>query len=159
MLQENAEIVRSGFEAWDRQDYDAAARHFSPEVEIDASDRVLNPAVYTDIAGAMGFRNEIAETWDGFHVEIEGDAVGGRAGRRPGPLHWAGSGQRRSGRRTGRVGCGCERTEGLPTPRLSRPARSTRSRGADGVARSPPLQRHSHAGRAEQPPSPAPPPA
>jgi ketosteroid isomerase-like protein len=67
----NVEIVRNGFEAWDRRDYDAATSHFSPVVEIDASDRVLNPAVYSGLDGAMRFRDEIAETWDEFHVEVE----------------------------------------------------------------------------------------
>jgi ketosteroid isomerase-like protein len=71
MSQENVEIVRRGFEAWDRQDYEAAASHFSPDMEIDASERILNPAVYRGIDGARRFREEIAETWDEFHVEIE----------------------------------------------------------------------------------------
>jgi len=71
MSGENVEIVRNGFEAWDRHDYEAAARHFSPDVEIDVTDRVLNPAIYSGLDGAMRFRDEIAETWDEFHVEIE----------------------------------------------------------------------------------------
>ena len=71
MSRENVEIVRDGFEAWDRHDYEAAASHFSADVEIDVSDRVLNPAVYNGLDGAMRFRDEIAETWDEFHVEIE----------------------------------------------------------------------------------------
>jgi ketosteroid isomerase-like protein len=71
MSQESMEVVRRGFEAWDRQDYEAAAAHFSPDVEIDASERVLNPAVYRGMDGAMRFRDEIAETWEEFHVEIE----------------------------------------------------------------------------------------
>ena len=71
MSGENVEIVRNGFEAWDRHDYEAAASHFSPDVEIDVTDRVLNPAVYSGLDGAMRFRDEIAETWDEFHVEIE----------------------------------------------------------------------------------------
>ena len=71
MSRENVEIVRNGFEAWDRHDYEAAASHFSPDVEIDVTDRVLNPAIYSGLDGAMRFRDEIAETWDEFHVEIE----------------------------------------------------------------------------------------
>ena len=71
MSRENVEIVRDGFEAWDRHDYEAAASHFSPDVEIDVTDRVLNPAIYSGLDGAMRFRDEIAETWDEFHVEIE----------------------------------------------------------------------------------------
>ena len=71
MSRENVEIVRNGFEAWDRHDYQEAASHFSPDVEIDVTDRVLNPAIYRGLDGAMRFRDEIAETWDEFHVEIE----------------------------------------------------------------------------------------
>jgi ketosteroid isomerase-like protein len=71
MSQENVEVVRRGFEAWDRADYDAALSHFSPDVEIDASERVLNPATYRGLDGARRFRDEIAETWGEFHVEIE----------------------------------------------------------------------------------------
>jgi ketosteroid isomerase-like protein len=40
-------------------------------VEIDASERVLNPAVYTGIDGARRFRSETAEAWDDFRVEVE----------------------------------------------------------------------------------------
>lgn len=71
MSEENVEIVRRGFEAWDRQDYEVASNDFSSDVEIDASDRLLNPAVYNGIEGAKRFRNEIAEAWDEYRVEIE----------------------------------------------------------------------------------------
>ena len=71
MSPENLEIVRRSFEAWDRGDHQAAARDFSPDIEIDATERVLNPAVYAGLEGAMRFREEITETWDDFHVEIE----------------------------------------------------------------------------------------
>jgi ketosteroid isomerase-like protein len=71
MSEENVEIVRRAFEAWDRQDYEAASSDFSLDVEIDASDRILNPGIYTGIDGARRFRGEIAEAWGEFHVEIE----------------------------------------------------------------------------------------
>jgi ketosteroid isomerase-like protein len=71
MARDNAEIVRGGFEAWDAGDDDALPTYFSPDVEIDASDRVLNPAVYRGLEGARRFRSEISETWGGFSVEIE----------------------------------------------------------------------------------------
>jgi ketosteroid isomerase-like protein len=71
MAPDNAEIVRRGFEAWNRSEDDELPTYFSPDVEIDASDRVLNPAVYRGLEGARRFRSEIAETWGGFRVEIE----------------------------------------------------------------------------------------
>lgn len=70
MSQESQEIVRRAFEAWNRGD-EAAESHFALDVEIDASERVLNPAVYHGHEGAARFREEIAETWHDFHVEIE----------------------------------------------------------------------------------------
>ncbi len=77
MSEHNVDIVRRGFEAWDRRDFEAAAADFSPDLVIDASERVLNPAVYTGIEGAMRFRSEIAETWNEFHVEIEDTLAAG----------------------------------------------------------------------------------
>ncbi len=71
MSPENLEIVRRSFEAWDRRHHEAAARDFSPDIEMDATERVLNPAVYAGLEGALRCREEIAETWDDFHVEIE----------------------------------------------------------------------------------------
>jgi len=71
MTRDNAEVVRRGFEAWNRSDDDALPTYFSRDVEIDASDRVLNPAVYRGLEGARRFRSEISETWGGFRVEIE----------------------------------------------------------------------------------------
>ena len=77
MTRDNAEIVRRGFEAWGAGDDDALLTYLSPEVEIDASDRVLNPAVYRGLDGAHRFRSEISETWGGFSVEIEELLVSG----------------------------------------------------------------------------------
>jgi len=71
MSQENVEIVRRSFDAWNRQDSAAAAKDLAPDVEIDATDRILNPQVYGGVEGAMRFRHEIAEVWDEFRVEIE----------------------------------------------------------------------------------------
>ena len=71
MTRDNAEIVRRGFEAWNRSDDQALPTYFSSDVEIDASDRVLNPAVYRGLEGARRFRSEISETWGEFRVEIE----------------------------------------------------------------------------------------
>jgi ketosteroid isomerase-like protein len=71
MSQENVEIVRRSFEAWNRQDPEGASEHLSPDVEIDASDRTLNPQVFSGIEGVMRFQREAAEIWEEFRVEIE----------------------------------------------------------------------------------------
>jgi ketosteroid isomerase-like protein len=71
MSEENVEIVRRGFEAWNGQDLEAVRECFSPDLEIDASDRVLNPDVYKGVEGFMRMRREIGEAWDEFRVEAE----------------------------------------------------------------------------------------
>lgn len=71
MAAENVEIVRRGLNAWNEQDQDVMLSLFSTDVEIDASDRVLNPDAYVGIEGFMRFRDEIAEAWDRFQVDIE----------------------------------------------------------------------------------------
>jgi ketosteroid isomerase-like protein len=71
MSQENVELVRNALEAWNRQDDIAALRFFSPDAVLDASGRVLNPDVYAGVEGFMRFRQDIAEAWDRFELEIE----------------------------------------------------------------------------------------
>jgi ketosteroid isomerase-like protein len=71
MSQENVEMVRDAIETWNRQDHDAALKFFSPDAELDASGRILNPDIYTGVEGLMRFRRDIAEAWDRFELEIE----------------------------------------------------------------------------------------
>ncbi len=71
MSEETVEVVRRGFDAWNRQDLEAVRECFSPDLEIDASDRVLNPDVYKGVDGFMRMRREIGEAWDEFRVEVE----------------------------------------------------------------------------------------
>ena len=71
MSQENVDLVRNAIEAWNRQDHDAAWKSVSPDAELDASGRVLNPDIYTGVDGFIRFRRDIAEAWDRFELEIE----------------------------------------------------------------------------------------
>src|SRR5437764_1131362 len=71
MSQQNFELVRSAFEAWNRLDDEAILQLFSPDAELDASGRILNPDIYAGIDGLMQFRRDIAEVWDRFELEIE----------------------------------------------------------------------------------------
>ena len=71
MSQENVDLVRNVVEAWNRQDQDAALKFLSPDAELDASGRVLNPDIYSGGDGFMRFRRDIADAWDRFDVEIE----------------------------------------------------------------------------------------
>jgi ketosteroid isomerase-like protein len=70
MSQANLELVRDAIEAWNQQDHDAVVRIFSPDAELDASGRVMNPDVYRGLDGFMRFRSDIAEAWDRFEVEM-----------------------------------------------------------------------------------------
>ena len=70
MSEENVELVRA-LDAWNQQDEETALQLFSPDAELDASGRILNPDIYTGIDGLMRFRRDIAEAWDRFEVEIE----------------------------------------------------------------------------------------
>ena len=70
-MSEDVEVVRRAFDAWNRQDLEAVHECFSPDLEIDASDRVLNPDAYQGVEGFMRMRREIGEAWDEFRVEVE----------------------------------------------------------------------------------------
>src|SRR5690348_8309611 len=71
MSKENVQVVRDALEAWNLEDQDAALELFSTDVELDASDRVLNPDSYRGIDGLLRFRREIADIWDRFQLDIE----------------------------------------------------------------------------------------
>jgi ketosteroid isomerase-like protein len=71
MAEQNVELVRSALDAWNRLDDEAILQLFSPDAELDASGRILNPDIYTGIEGLMRFRRDIAEAWDRFELEIE----------------------------------------------------------------------------------------
>ena len=64
MSEENVELVRRALDAWNQQDEETALQLFSPDAELDASGRILNPDIYTGIDGLMRFRRDIAEAWD-----------------------------------------------------------------------------------------------
>jgi hypothetical protein len=58
MSQENVAHVRNAISPWNRQDRDAALKCISPDAELDASGRVLNPEIYTGVDGFMRFRRD-----------------------------------------------------------------------------------------------------
>ena len=83
MSQQNFELVRSAFEAWNRLDDEAILQLFSPNAELDASGRILNPDIYAGIDGLMQFRRDIADNFFGtaihrrriHHPATEGDEL------------------------------------------------------------------------------------
>jgi ketosteroid isomerase-like protein len=69
---DNAELLRSGYEAWNRDDCDAWLELLDPELEIQTS------GVFPDIsssyrgrAGAVRFWQRMREAWAVFRIEVE----------------------------------------------------------------------------------------
>jgi ketosteroid isomerase-like protein len=69
MSQENVEIVRNLYRAWDAGDRDAALRVADPEVVVDATRRVFNPATYVGVEGVRRWRADMDEVWQEFRTE------------------------------------------------------------------------------------------
>jgi ketosteroid isomerase-like protein len=71
------EIILKAYDAWNRRDYGQAIDFLDPDVEVDASARVMNPDVYRGHAGFQRLIDEIAEVWEQWRIEpeefIEGD--------------------------------------------------------------------------------------
>jgi uncharacterized protein len=71
MAQNDTEIIRRAYEAWNSRDYEAARGFMAPEVVFDASARVMNPDVYHGHQGFQRLVDEVAEVWEHWRVEPE----------------------------------------------------------------------------------------
>jgi len=69
MTDDLEQLLRRGFELWNARDFDGLAHLIDPEVEIDATRRVLNPARYCGIEGFRQLTEETFDVWDEWHVE------------------------------------------------------------------------------------------
>jgi ketosteroid isomerase-like protein len=65
----NERLIRQGYDAWNRGDWETMEQLLAPEFEVDATDRVLNPARYEGIEGFRRFAFEMAEVWDTWVIE------------------------------------------------------------------------------------------
>ena len=63
------DLVRRCYDAWNRGDFAALEQLFAPELEIDATDRVINPDRYIGLEGFRRMVAELADIWDAWHVE------------------------------------------------------------------------------------------
>jgi ketosteroid isomerase-like protein len=68
-MTESERLIRAGYDAWNRNDWKAMKELLSPDIEIDATDRVLNPDSYRGMDGFRRMTDEIAEVWDSWEVE------------------------------------------------------------------------------------------
>ena len=64
MSQENVEIVRRVYAAWNRGDRETALGFAHHEVVIDASRRVFNPTTYVGKEGAQRLFADTDEVWE-----------------------------------------------------------------------------------------------
>jgi ketosteroid isomerase-like protein len=69
MSQENVEVVRRGYDAFNRGDIEGVIETVGSEVRWDMSERVLNPAVYEGHDGIRRFVEETDEVWEDFRLE------------------------------------------------------------------------------------------
>lgn len=81
MSEANTEIVRRVYESRDELDGPRGAallrELFYPEVRLDMSRRVFNPAVYRGYAGLAQWLRDITEVWASFETTVERYAVAG----------------------------------------------------------------------------------
>ena len=78
MSERNVEVVREVYAAFTRREI--PYHLLDPEIELDLSERVFNPAVYRGHEGASRFWSEVQEVWEVFEttpeeVFEEGDRV------------------------------------------------------------------------------------
>lgn len=68
-MSEHERLIRQGYEAWNQGDWETMERLVTPDFEIDATDRVLNPDRFVGMEGFRRMARETAEVWDSWRVE------------------------------------------------------------------------------------------
>ena len=68
-MTENEQLIRQGYDAWNRGDWAGMETLLAPEFEVDATNRVLNPDHYVGIEGFRRLAGEMAEVWDAWEIE------------------------------------------------------------------------------------------
>jgi uncharacterized protein len=71
MSQETLETLRAGYEAFNRGDWDAAARLGHPEFELQTADRAVNPGIYRGAEAARRFFEDLFEPFEEIVIEPE----------------------------------------------------------------------------------------
>jgi ketosteroid isomerase-like protein len=69
MSESNLEIVRSGLDAWNRQDYEAAIGFLHADVELVPMRAVFEGMVYRGADGFREFLDDMSEDWEDFRLE------------------------------------------------------------------------------------------
>jgi ketosteroid isomerase-like protein len=71
MSEANVEIVRRCFGLWANRDFSALPEVAQPDLVLDVSRRVFNPAVYRGLDGFRRFVRDVDEIWEGFRFDPE----------------------------------------------------------------------------------------
>jgi len=75
MSQENVEIVRKAFEAWNAGDMDAFREFYDPDIIVRPPEGWPEPGPFVGREAVMGQWEQLRETWDADEVEPIGDFV------------------------------------------------------------------------------------
>src|SRR5262245_19554120 len=91
MSQENVEVVRAAFEAWNTGDMDAFGETYDPDVILRTLEGWPEPGPFVGREAVMRWWKQIRETWDADASELISDFIdaGDRVGVR---LIWHGTG-------------------------------------------------------------------
>ena len=68
-MSEHEKLIRAGYDAWNRGDWATMEALLGPDFEVDATDRVLNPATYSGLEGFRLLVSEMFEIWDSWLIE------------------------------------------------------------------------------------------
>jgi uncharacterized protein len=66
-----SDTIRRAFDAWNSADWDTVLALMHPDIELDGTDRVLNPALYRGHDGFMQFVTEVFEVWEQWRMDVE----------------------------------------------------------------------------------------
>ena len=77
MSRDPADVALGLFAAWNRRDLAAVLALTADDLEIDFSQRILNPDIYRGHAGMLRFIAEVDELWEEFVAEPQGHVVAG----------------------------------------------------------------------------------
>ena len=68
-MSKHEKLIRAGYDAWNRGDWATMEALLGPDFEVDATDRVLNPATYSGLEGFRLLVQEMFEIWDSWLIE------------------------------------------------------------------------------------------
>jgi ketosteroid isomerase-like protein len=133
MSEENMEVVRRSFDAYNRDGLDALLPHLHPEVEWTTSGAFLEAATYRGRKEVRRYLGSMLDEFEAVRNQPEELIARWRAGDRLGAGQWAGQTERRRRRDDADGGLLAAGRHDRPHPQLAGQVRSPRSGRASGV--------------------------